>query len=466
MLDMQALERALAPVEAVGRDEITFTAEDHTITLRPILPHEEVVVQKRAQAALADQKDDEGTDRYAALDYFNTFRIETLSFALAEVNGLDLREVEYVATGEKTEGGKPVRVPRNAAVRKMLQRWSLAMLKAAYGQYAELLTRIGEKGEKLVEYEPADIKAELERLKKRQADLEDELQRRAEGDPNLTAEQVRAIQEGAEAATHPLISTGDVAESERPPRRRAPPAEEPVEPPEPAETTSVADEEQWATFDDLPGEAELRRTPAEPPPETVPEPEPDEPTVQPPAPQTRQPVTPPTSPPPGEPDAAGNTVPDPLADVMDSFADVDDEAALLAEQERIVAARKKQAREAAQAQAQAQVQQGRVPPHMRGSFPDEGDGERRAGVSGGQIRAATPEELASRGIPSHLTTPPQDADVRTAQPPDPAAGVARPTETLSPRGRGRAAKKQGGVQVNPSDPGRGTANRNFRGPPR
>ena len=106
MLDLNALKEALAPLSKIGRDEMTFETGGMQLTLRPLLPMEEVAVQRYAASVLDKIQTDEGlnpTDqmsRAAALDYFDRFRIEIIAYALIQIDDLDLREVKTIPTGE------------------------------------------------------------------------------------------------------------------------------------------------------------------------------------------------------------------------------------------------------------------------------------------------------------------------------------------------------------------------------
>jgi hypothetical protein len=420
-MDLEALQRVLAPIEQVGREEITFEAEGHTITLQPLLPKDEVLVQKWAQTALEGHEDEKGTDRYAALDFFNKFRIGSISFALIEVDGTDFRGVDFIETTDTTASGKKVRVTRAAALRKIITaQWSRSLVMATFGKYGELMSRVEERGENLVEYEPSDLDAELERVRRRVTDLEAEKERRSKGDANIMAEQVRAITEvdaGTQAATRQA--------------RQGPPPAAPVVPPRATtrredsfaemataaaqEVPGVTPEEEWATFDEVPTAADLQDTevPPEAPPVAIP-PSPAS-APQPQQPQPQQPQEQPQPQPPPQ-------VRDPLSHVQDSFGDPDDPEVLAAEEQRILAARQK---------AMAAASTGRTPPHMKGAMPPEG-------LSGGEIRTPTAEELAARGIPPHLVGQNLDGE-QDALEASQRQGMAKPTETLSGRGKNRQA---------------------------
>jgi hypothetical protein len=447
MLDLSILENALAPLSKIGADEITFDAEGISVTLRPLIPEEEVEVQRYAQEALSGHQNKDGTDRYAALDFVNRFRKEALAYAIIAVGDLDLHEVEYVATGEMTQSGKPVRIPKHVAMRQTISKWTRTMLQVAFAKYGDLMSKIEEKTMKLVEYDPADLDAEIQRVEKRLSELKAEKERRLKGDVNLTAEHVKAINNMEQAESQ---KTQEAVREYKP---APPPATPPPVTSEPffreMAGTMASRENEWATFEDIPSAADLDDTPKPPALEQ---------------PAERKPVIPENSPPPSRNPVASPPAPTP--EVMDSFGDIDDEKVLQAEQERLLEARRRMAasRRAQNAEEMLGATPRRTPPHLRGTVVAEQ--ELQPGISGGGIRAASLTELASMGIPPHLTagdlTPEAEAQL-VARKTGASSVQVQPTETLSDRGRGRGPQEV--LPVNQVGSGNESRNERFR-PPR
>jgi hypothetical protein len=377
MIDMATLERAFAPVEAVGRQEITFEVVGQSVTLRPLLPREEVAIQKYAKAYLDEEADEKGrVAKHTEMGYFDRFRTEVLAYSVVQINDLNLRGVDYVATGQKTDKNQPVRVPRHIAVRTLITEkhpWSRPMLELGFSKYTEMMERIEQEFESLVEYEPADLKAEIDRSKKRLTDLEAELTKRAKGDPNLMAEQVEAIKNATDAQRKERVRAtreANASQEAKPQTAAAPPPEpepEPMEPePEPEPEPAEPAEPEWADFDAMPTPADLRTPPSDLPAD------PEGPVVSKRT-EPRQPIIPPRSDPPtggraGGPPPDGATRADPLGDVLDSFQDPEDEGVMRAEEERILEARRQVAKErAARSGGEAvSTHRAKIPPHLRG----------------------------------------------------------------------------------------------------
>jgi hypothetical protein len=411
MLDMEALDRALAPLEDVGKGEITFTIAGHTLAVRSLEPWEEVAVQKYGQTLIDAATDEDGNvDNHVAMNYFDTIRIETLAYALVQINDLDLRDVDYVATGQQTDSGKAVRVRKNVAVREMIKTrktWSRAVMHGAFAKYGELMTRIEQETTNIVEYEPSDLQAELERARAYVAELEAEAERRAKGDVNIMAEKVKAInaydanQREAVAAAARTPARPEPA----PPPEPEPPAPEPEPEPEPPPPEP---EEEWEDFEEVPSQADLAPAPQPPPPVPAQEPVP------------RRPVSPTAAPPPGggpvppPPPAPPQEAPDLLPGVDSSFQDADDPMALQQEARRIAAARQRMAHERASGRGAPPVRRP-PPPHRRGTRMGQEQEEVVDPQYVGQHKGAPvfdtpPQELSGRG----RRPPPQGAPERPA----------------------------------------------------
>jgi hypothetical protein len=209
-MDLQSLRAALEPLTKFGSDEHTFDVEGTTVTLRPLLPKEEIAAQQYASEVLVRTQEEEGLrdedplTRTAALRYMDQFRIEVVSYAIVQINGTDLRQIEHIETGEVTDSGVRVKVPRHVALRDiMTDSWSRGMITIAFSKYGDLITKIAEKADKVAEASVADLDAEIERLERRLASAKRERERRAAGDPGVTYDQIRG-----------LVSAGDVLERE------------------------------------------------------------------------------------------------------------------------------------------------------------------------------------------------------------------------------------------------------------
>ena len=261
MLDLASLKQAFEPLSQVGRDEKTFDVEGTTLTLRPLLPMEEVQVQRFAASVLDEIQGQEGLSnqdqmsRAAAMDYFDRFRIEVIAYSVVQVNDTDLRGVERLPTGEILENGTPVQVPRTIAMRGIVQTWSRAMLTVCFAKYGDLVQSIADTADKLVSQSVADLDAEIERSEKRLEELKADRETRAKGDPSITAMQITQLVEAGNEMQADLRRAGAKAEAERmaaqapaPPPPQAPEAD--PAPQKPAAPPSVPFEDLRSSFED------------------------------------------------------------------------------------------------------------------------------------------------------------------------------------------------------------------------
>jgi hypothetical protein len=299
-MDLSTLQSVLEPLSKVGKDERSFEVEGCTVVLRPLLPHEEVAVQRYAVRAIGqdekpmDQGDDEeaGMTRAEALDYFDRFRIEVVAHAIVEIGGTNLRDVEFVATGETTSTGTPVKIRRGEAVREIIRSsWSRAMITSAFTQYGELIETLARQADEIARRSDIDLEAEIERVEERLEVLKEERTKRAAGDPSITNSQIQdlvTVGENQEKAVQRAVQKSDEIEQAR--RGKTRPPVRPEVPSEPAQTA---------------------QEPVQEPAQAAPEPAPPQ------------------------------TAPIPISEVVSSFEDPEDPEVMAAEQARIMEARRK-----------------------------------------------------------------------------------------------------------------------------
>ena len=168
-ITFEALERALAPIEEIGKEELTFPCNGIPVTLRILVPEEETEVHRYSSS-----KEDEEDSLAAANAFLERLKIGVLSYAIVAVNDEDFHGVDFVETGEELKDGKKVRVPKYKALRDLLKRWPGAIRAAIFRKYVELLGRVEAKAEAAIEFEPSDTDAEIERVEARLKTLKEQ----------------------------------------------------------------------------------------------------------------------------------------------------------------------------------------------------------------------------------------------------------------------------------------------------
>lgn len=267
MLDLSVLRKALAPLAKIGKQELTFDAQGTQVTLRPLLPAEEVEVQKYSASVIDEHRveeeksDDDNMSRAAALDYFDRFRIEIIAYSIVQIGTLDLRNVTTVATGEVLDNGVEVQIPKTTAMRLFIkEQWSRGMLSLAFYKYGELAQLLQLEADNLARKSASDLDVEIERVEKRLVDLKEEREKRAKGDVNITQKQILSILEAEEALERsgqealealPLMEQAAPPSEPTPPRRSVVPPTSP--PPGPPPAPVIPEEVQnkfRSSFDD------------------------------------------------------------------------------------------------------------------------------------------------------------------------------------------------------------------------
>lgn len=301
-ISLKSLQSAMAAIADVGRGESTFDVAGTSVTVRLLLPDEEVSVQREASKVLEDVPDG---DHFGVLQYMDAFKVGILSRAIIQVDTIDLRSVDYVETGEVLENGKAVKEPKALAMRGMVDSWTRPPRDILFRKYVELMVRIEIKAEAAVSFDPTDLDTEIGRLETRLTTLKEEKAKRENVDKSGFLSQAQAIVErdNEQAGKTDRDMTSVIAQQ----GRNAPD----IDP----EMAAKIDE---SVFGSVPAKrAPIIPTKIAPPPINRPAQQPAHAQVAPQV-QNAQAVQQPTQ-------SYRPTAPyDPLADVQDSFADDDD----------------------------------------------------------------------------------------------------------------------------------------------
>jgi hypothetical protein len=191
MVSIKALEAAITQISDLSRHEYVFEAGGTTIALRPLRAHEEIEIQRYAATAWSDDDTDEATQYQMFLDHV---RLWSLGFSIIQIGELDLRGTEYLETGEETEDGKPVSMPKHEAVAEIIQKsWTKQLTMQVFSKFGELLNRIETATDKLIEYHPAELEEEIDRVSSRLESLIKLKEERKEGEKSPVTEQQKLV---------------------------------------------------------------------------------------------------------------------------------------------------------------------------------------------------------------------------------------------------------------------------------
>ena len=233
-LTFDILERAFAPVEKIGKEEMVVPVGATTLTLRSLLPEEEADAQRSSSNPV------EGSDAATitdAIEYIERFKIATLSYAIVAVGDQDFHGVRFVENGETIENnGKIIKVtvPLHQALRKMILKWTGPVRTQVFKNYSELLLKVERTTMDQIKYDPADLESDLERAKLRVKKLEADIERRKK-DTNplgMTSGQVFAIAKGSDGDEEE-VEQGTPQEVAEAPQEAPAPRQPPIPPPPP-----------------------------------------------------------------------------------------------------------------------------------------------------------------------------------------------------------------------------------------
>lgn len=224
-MNLSDLREALSPLAKFGQEEHSFDIPQEngsplTVTLRPLLPHEETACQSRAVQILKQAEDEElgedtRIDRALANSYFDMFRAEVVSYAIVQVGRNDFRGFKTIQTGKTLPNWVPEQVPLNQALRDLiLESWSRAMLTICFSKYGDLVSKIAKKADLVVASSLNEIEAEIERTKKRLETLLEEREKRGKGDPSTTLDHVKTLVEFGDQMERRLKGAVEEAEEE------------------------------------------------------------------------------------------------------------------------------------------------------------------------------------------------------------------------------------------------------------
>ena len=352
MLDIRTLEAAFAPIGQIGKGEIDVEVDGLHVYMRALTPEEDVAVQKYARG---DEVDIETIDNLTLIE---RFKRATLGFSVVQVGAVDLRNVDYIPTGELLDNGVPVRVPKVEAVRRIVEKWSRQATTLLFQRYAELVNRIEDEANAKVRFDTTRLDGEITRLESR---LEELRRLKLVGTAPAASESAERLLAADAAiggtAIRPALSV---------------PAQPPQTPPQPAPVTPAA-----------------------------------------PTPPVRQRVAPTAvaAPPPRrEESATSEDSVDGLPDVLDSFGDATDEA-IAAENARLLRQRERNSMAAESNTPEIPVRQGRVPPHMAARSVEEeighnplGEAEQVESVGGVAAYRLPTTNVTDRGRPGPVPT--------------------------------------------------------------
>jgi len=153
------IEDAFNDLIQIGNIEKKLTIGKIDIVLKTITPADEIEIQK----VISTYRNDDTL----AIEFIDIFRKETLSRAIIEINGKNLRSISVIETGEKLENGVSIKIPKNEAVLKMLDKLPRNILSHLFNEMTALTEQSEKQIEQFLQVKDKDLLVEAEILENR-----------------------------------------------------------------------------------------------------------------------------------------------------------------------------------------------------------------------------------------------------------------------------------------------------------
>ncbi len=153
------IEDAFNDLIQIGNIEKKLTIGKIDIVLKTITPADEIEIQK----VISSYRNDDTL----AIEFIDVFRKETLSRAIVEINGKDLRFVSIIETGEKLDNGVSIKIPKNEAILKMLDKLPRNILSHLFNELTALTEQSEKQIEQFLQVKDKDLLVEAEILENR-----------------------------------------------------------------------------------------------------------------------------------------------------------------------------------------------------------------------------------------------------------------------------------------------------------
>lgn len=168
---LNEIESAFNDLIKIGNLEKQVTIGNISLVLKTLTPADEIEIQK----TISNFRNDETL----AVEFIDVFRKETLSRAIVEINGKNLRNLSFIETEEKLDNGVSVKITKQEAVFKMLDKLPKGILAHLFGEMTALTEQSEKQVESLLQIKEKDNLIEADILENRAKNLrENEIQKK------------------------------------------------------------------------------------------------------------------------------------------------------------------------------------------------------------------------------------------------------------------------------------------------
>jgi hypothetical protein len=155
MLSLKDIEFATKELIKIGHDEKEVKIGDLSIVIRTLTPTEEAEVQRYISA-------DKSEEDFTTLEFVDLFRIHSLARAVVEINGLNMRNQEYIETDELLPNGVKVKKSKIDVLAGIFTQFSRFLLGQVFQSFVELNNKAEEEARKLFPEKIIDEEVEIE----------------------------------------------------------------------------------------------------------------------------------------------------------------------------------------------------------------------------------------------------------------------------------------------------------------
>lgn len=168
---LNEIESAFDDLIKIGNLEKQVTIGNISLVLKTLTPADEIEIQK----TISNFRNDETL----AVEFIDVFRKETLSRAIVEINGKNLRNLSFIETEEKLDNGVTIKITRQEAIFKMLDKLPKGILSHLFSEMTALTEQSEKQVESLLDIKEKDNLIEADILENRAKNLrETEIQKK------------------------------------------------------------------------------------------------------------------------------------------------------------------------------------------------------------------------------------------------------------------------------------------------
>jgi hypothetical protein len=168
---LNEIESAFNDLIKIGNLEKQVTIGNISLVLKTLTPADEIEIQK----TISNFRNDETL----AVEFIDVFRKETLSRAIVEINGKNLRNLSFIETEEKLDNGVTIKITRQEAIFKMLDKLPKGILSHLFSEMTALTEQSEKQVESLLDIKEKDNLIEADILENRAKNLrETEIQKK------------------------------------------------------------------------------------------------------------------------------------------------------------------------------------------------------------------------------------------------------------------------------------------------